>query len=58
MFKKLFIFLILQHLFSPSVWNQSPVCSDWLAGRSVVIGQLLRDVSEMSQPLAYNMLER
>ena len=36
MFKKLFIVLILpvlQHLFSPSVWNQSPVCSDWLAGR-------------------------
>ena len=23
----------LQHLFSPSVWNQSPVCSDWSAGR-------------------------
>ena len=36
MFKKLFIVLILsvlQHLFSPSVWNQSPVCSDWFAGR-------------------------
>ena len=36
MFTKLFISLILpvlQHLFSPSVWNQSPVCSDWLAGR-------------------------
>ena len=36
MFKKVFVFLILpvlQHLFSPSVWNQSPVCSDWLAGR-------------------------
>ena len=36
MFRKLYIFLILpvlQHLFSPSVWNQSPVCSDWLAGR-------------------------
>ena len=35
MFNKLFIFFILpvlQHLFSPSVWNQSPVCSDWLAG--------------------------
>ena len=34
MFKELFLFLILpvlQHLFSLSVWNQSPVCSDWLA---------------------------
>ena len=36
MFKTVFIFLllpVLQHLFSPYVWNQSPVCSDWLAGR-------------------------
>ena len=34
-FKKLSIFLVLpvlQHLFSPSVLNPSPVCSDWLAG--------------------------
>ena len=33
---QVFIFLIqpvLQHLFSPSVWNQSSVCFDWLAGR-------------------------
>ena len=35
MFKKVFIFLILpvlQHLFSPSVWNQSPALL-WLVNR-------------------------
>ena len=36
MLKKVFIFLtmpVLQYTFSPSVWNQNRVCSDWLAGR-------------------------
>ena len=38
------IFLTLQHFFSPYVWNQSPVCSDWLGGRLCCDWQLLTDV--------------
>ena len=38
---------VLQHLCSPSVWNQSPVCSDWLAYSKWLV--------EMSRPLAYHV---
>ena len=54
MFKKLFICLILpvlQQLFSPSVWNQNPVSSDWLAGRLLGLVNRL----EMSRTLAYDV---
>ena len=42
-----FLLPVLQHLFSPSVWNQSPVCSDWFAGPALL---WLVNCLKMSRP--------
>ena len=44
---------VLQHLFSPSVWNQNPVCSDWLAGRLLWLVNLL-EMSSLSRTLCWS----
>ena len=56
----LFIFLILplpvlQHLFSPSVWNQSPVCSDWLAGQLCYYWSTVWRCPALN-PITYNVM--